>query len=380
MKALVTGGAGFIGSHIADALLREDVEVTILDNLEPRVHARNVRPNIPDGARFFSGDVRDKSAWEQALEKVDIVFHEAAYQDYMPDYSKFFHTNVVGTALMFEVIRERKLQIAKVVVASSQAVYGEGQYDCPEHGLVLPQARSREQMLLGNWEVRCPYCGNSMAPILLEEQHTNPYNQYALSKLSQEMLAIRLGRNLGIPVVGLRYSIVQGPRQSPFNSYSGICRIFTLRLLNNRPPIIYEDGLQRRDYCHIEDVVAANLLVARDSRADFEAFNVGSGAATTVIDYSRMLAQVTGRDIAPEILSKFRVGDNRHSVSSIEKLRALGWAPTRTLHEIMSDYWNWIQSSGCEGEFFLSADDEMEKSGVVCSTAPASTVLNAARL
>ncbi len=160
----------------------------------------------------------------------------------MPDYSTYFHTNVVGTALMYEVISEQRLKVQKVVVASSQAVYGEWQYDCDEHGLMLPPARSREQMMRTGWEVPCPACGRWMKPRLLRECHPNPYNPYALSKYAQEMAAIRLGRRIGVPTVALRYSIVQGPRQSPFNTYSGICRIFTLRLLNDQPPIIYEDG------------------------------------------------------------------------------------------------------------------------------------------
>lgn len=367
MKALVTGGAGFIGSHLVEALLRKNCEVVVLDNLEPRVHGSDPRPECPNGVHFIRGDVRDKAAWRQALAGVEYVFHQAAYQDYMPDYSKFFHTNVVGTALMFEVIRESKIPVRKVMVASSQAVYGEGQYDCPEHGIVQPAARSREQMTAADWELRCPQCGQTMTPRLLDERYSNPYNQYALSKLSAEMTTIRLGRLLGIPAVGLRYSITQGPRQSPFNSYSGICRIFTLRLLNNQPPIIYEDGKQLRDYVHIDDVVDANLFVAHDGRADFDAFNVGSGVGTSVRQYAAMLSQATGRDIEPIVPGKFRAGDNRHSVSSIAKLTDLGWSPKKCLAEIMRDYWQWLQSSGMRGQFYLGADAEMERSGVVCS-------------
>lgn len=367
MKALVTGGAGFIGSHIVEALLRKQCEVTVLDNLEPRVHGHGAPLQTPRDVRFIQGDVRDKAAWEQALEGVDVIFHEAAYQDYMPDYSRFFHTNVVGTALLFEVIRERKLAVRKIVVASSQAVYGEGQYECPEHGFVLAAARSREQMVRGDWELLCPTCSRQMRPRSLEEEHVNPYNQYALSKLSQEMAALRLGHLTGVPTVALRYSIVQGPRQSPFNAYSGICRIFTLRLLNGKQPVVYEDGQQLRDYCHIDDVVAANLLVAGDERANFEAYNVGGGAATSVLEYAHTLTRVTGRNIAPLIPGKFRVGDNRHSVSNIAKLRRLGWTPTKGLEQIMRDYWEWLQRSGVRGEFYLGAEAEMERNGVVCA-------------
>ena len=369
MKALVTGGSGFIGSHIVDALLREGMEAVVLDNFEPRVHAHRSSEAPPEGVQLIKGDVRDKSAWGAALEGVDFVFHQAAYQDYMPDYSKFFHTNVVGTALMYEVLGERKHRVRKIVVASSQAVYGEGQYDCPEHGVVLPPARSREQMVRGDWEVRCPLCRTQVKPQPLEEISPNPYNQYALSKYAQEITAIRLGQKIEVPTVALRYSIVQGPRQSPFNAYSGVCRIFTVRLMNQEPPIVYEDGNQLRDYCHIDDVVAANMLVLRDSRADFEAFNVGGGHGTTVRDYAAQLSQVIGCDAAPVVPGKFRVGDNRHSVSSVAKLTALGWSPKKDLQQIMRDYWAWLQSCGMAVQFDPSADADMESKGVVCAAA-----------
>lgn len=366
MRALVTGGAGFIGSHIVDALLERNREVVVLDSLVERVHGIDPSPRVPDGVRFIHGDVRDRRSWEQALDGVDLVFHQAAYQDYLPDYSKFFDVNVVGTALMYEVIRESRLPVGKVVVASSQAVYGEGQYECPQHGFVLPPARSREQMERADWNLHCCQCGTELKPRLLEERHPNPYNQYALSKLSQEMTALRLGRNLQIPTVALRYSIVQGPRQSPMNAYSGICRIFTSRLLNSEPPVIYEDGEQLRDYCHITDVVAANLLVAGDPRADYEPFNVGSGIGTSVCKYARALTAVTECSIDPVIPGKFRVGDNRNSVSSTAKLQALGWRPTKHLTDIMRDYWDWYRAVGCQYQAYRQADAAMVNSGILC--------------
>lgn len=367
MRALVTGGAGFVGSHLVDTLVAQGWEVTVLDNLEPRIHPQGRPLALNPTARFMEGDVRNKSDWVRALEGVNVVFHQAAYQDYMPDYSKFFHTNVVGTALLYEVIRERKLKIHKVVVASSQAVYGEGQYECVADGLVLPPSRSQAQMARGDWEVQCPACRGRLKPRLLEEDYPNPFNSYALSKYSQELTALRLGRLLDVPSVALRYSITQGPRQSPFNTYSGVCRIFTLRLLNKQPPIVYEDGKQLRDYVHISDVVAANLFVLRDDRANFEAFNVGSGVGTTVLEYAGLLSDTLGVDIAPVVPNKFRVGDNRNSVSDIKKLKSLGWSPQKGLRDVMNDYVSWLRTSGLQGQFYLQADQEMEKSGVVCS-------------
>src|SRR5579864_4574528 len=368
MKVLVTGGAGFIGSHIVDRCLREGLRVRVLDNLDPKIHP-NGRPSyLAREIDFIEGDVTDRATLVHALRDVDFVSHQAAYQDYMPDFSRFIHVNTTGTALIYELIVQHGLPIKKIIVASSQAVYGEGQFQCPQHGLFLPQPRSQRQLTAGEWEVKCSQCAKDSTPLLLTEDHTNPFNQYAVSKLAEEKIALGLGWLHGIPTVALRYSITQGPRQSPHNTYSGICRIFTQRLLNQQSPLIYEDGGQLRDYIHIEDVVAANLHVLFDDRATFEVFNVGSGKGTTVLEYARALAETLGSSVRPSIPGKFRVGDNRHSVSSIEKLKALGWQPKHDLKKIMSDYLDWLRLSGNAGKFYLDADREMEKMGVVCAT------------
>jgi len=368
LRALVTGGAGFIGSHIVDALLERNWEVAVLDSLEARIHGKSPQPIFPNGVRFLHGDVRDKGAWEKALAGVDVVFHQAAYQDYMTDYSTFFHTNVVGTALLFEVIRQRHLPIRKVIVASSQAVYGEGQYECPTHGLVLPAARSNEQMQNADWEVRCPQCGTVVQSLLLHEEFPNPFNQYALSKFSQEMTALRLGRALGTPTVALRYSITQGPRQSLLNQYSGVLRIFLRRIKASLPVIVYEDGLQTRDFVHVNDVVDANLTVLDAERADYQAYNVGSGERTTILEYARRLARKAGAKIDLKVSGDFRVGDNRHSVSAVERIRELGWYPRRSLDDIMDDFLSWIDKLGTLPSDIPDAEELMRARGVVQAT------------
>jgi len=364
MRALVTGGCGFIGSHLVSALLRQGWQVRILDSLVERVHGRDPNPLVPADADLVRGDVCDLDAWKLALADVQVVFHQAAYQDYMPDYSRFFGVNVVGTALLYELLRTDAFAVQKVVVASSQAVYGEGQYLCPAHGRLLPPARSRTQLNRSEWDLRCEACGAILEPVALEEPWVNPHNAYALSKLGQEMAALRLGRALAIPTVALRYSITQGPRQSPHNAYSGICRIFTQSLAAGIAPAIYEDGGQRRDYIHVDDVVAANLLVMSDSRADFQAFNVGSGAAITVADYARAIAALFPGAPAPEIVGLYREGDNRHSVSSIARLQALGWSPTRSLPEILTSYVEWFRA-GQFADVSAQTQREMQSAGVV---------------
>jgi len=382
MKALVTGGAGFIGSHLADRLLQEGYEVRILDNLEPRVHPKGKPAWLPKEAEFILGDVREKATLAKAMEGVHVVFHQAAYQDYMPDFSKFIHVNSVSTALIHEIILENRNgkgrgaghaadQVEKVIVASSQAVYGEGQYQCVNPGcqryreLIQAEIREQEQLQKGLWETLCPECHEPMKYQKLQETYHNPYNSYAISKLAEELAAVRLGKLHGIPTVALRYSIVQGPRQSLYNQYSGICRIFCLRLLNGLPPIIYEDGLQKRDYTHIADVVDANMRVMKDSRADYQVFNVGSGLEISVCEYAQALMKKLGRDMAPSITGEYRVGDNRHSVSDIDKLKQLGWSPRKGLDQILEDYITWIQEQGDLGTYFQEAEMAMRDNGVV---------------
>ncbi|BAJ64051.1 SDR family NAD(P)-dependent oxidoreductase [Anaerolinea thermophila] len=370
-KVLVTGGAGFIGSHLVDRLLQEGFEVRVLDLLDSRVHPAGKPAWVSKEAEFIQGDVRDAQTMLKALQGVSIVFHEAAYQDYMPDFSRFLHVNSVSTALIHELILEHKLGVEKVIVASSQAVYGEGQYRCKNsncqnyHQVIQPPAREEKQLQKGHWEVICPLCQTDMEPLRLKEEYANPYNAYAISKYAEELSAVRLGKLHHIPSVALRYSIVQGPRQSLFNQYSGICRIFSVRLMNGLPPIIYEDGLQTRDFTHVADVVEANITVLKDARADYQVFNVGSGHAITVLEYARVLTQQFGLSIEPLLQGEYRLGDNRHSVSDISRLQALGWQPTRTLHHIFDDYLQWIANQGNVLDYFKVAETSMKKAGVV---------------
>ena len=317
-----------------------------MDSLQPRVHPCGIPKYLSKEIEFFKADVTQRQSWEKALEGVDYVSHQAAYQDYAPDYGSFSLVNVFGTALLFEVIAARRFPVQKVVVASSQAAYGEGQFTCREHGLILPSPRTLDQLERQQWEVLCPHCGRGMEPALLEETYANPLSPYGTSKYSQEMAALKLAAQLQIPCVALRYSITQGPRQSLFNQYSGIARIFTAKLLRGEAPIAFEDGLSQRDYVHVQDVVEANLLVTNDSRADGQVYNVGSGSPTTVLEYAGKLARKLGKAIDPQVPGIFRVGDARHSVSSIAKLRQLGWQPTRSLDDIMEDFFGWVTECG----------------------------------
>lgn len=368
MRVLVTGGAGFIGSHLADRFLRDGFQVVILDNLDPRVHPHGLPRYVPAEAGFIEGDVTDRKVLMAALQGVDIVSHQAAYQDYMPDFSRFLQVNAVSTALLFELIVSQRLPVKKVIVASSQAVYGEGQYFCPDHGEFQPAPRSARQLRRARWNVDCPSCEGSARALPLDEQRNNPYNAYAVSKLAEEKTALGLGCLHGIPTVALRYSITQGRRQSLYNQYSGVCRIFCAQALQRLPLLLYEDGHQTRDFVHVDDVVEANMLVLEKDEADGQAFNVGSGRATTILEYARHVLQHIPSPAGLDVSGEYRRGDNRHSVSSIDKLKRLGWKPKHGLDAILDDFLQWIEISGGIPAHLKDAAAAMRAAGVLLST------------
>ncbi len=342
-KVLITGGAGFIGSNTADGLLKKGYSVRVLDVLQERVHPKGKPAYLSEEIEFIKGDVRDREVLTKTLRGVSVVFHFAAYQDYATDFSTFIDVNAVSTALLYEVITAERLAVHKIIIASSQATYGEGKYRCQEHGIIFPRSRTGAHLAGGIWEMICPNCQQPMEPLLLDEEVVNPFTPYGISKYTQEMIGFNLGRRYSIPTVAMRFSIVQGPRNSFYNAYSGVCRIFTLRLINGKSPIVYEDGQQLRDYVHIEDVVRANLLVFEDSRADFEAFNVAGKRGTCVLDFAKLLCQKMNPEIQPVVSGEYRLGDPRHTVSSYDKLKLLGWEPRHSLDKIFDDYIDWIR-------------------------------------
>jgi len=369
-RVLVTGGAGFIGSHLVDRFLQQGFQVRVLDNLEPKVHPYGRPVYVPSEVEFIEGSVTDPGVLARALQGVDVVSHQAAYQDYMLDFSRFLEVNAVGTALIFELIVQGRLPVRKVIIASSQAVYGEGQYECGQHGFFLPQPRSQRQLARGTWEVQCPCCAREARSLPLKEEQTNPFNQYAVSKLAQEKTALGLGWLHGIPTVALRYSVTQGARQSLYNHYSGVCRIFFSRALCGHPLIVYEDGQQTRDFVHVQDVVDANMLVLENDLANFQSFNVGSGKATSVLEFAQTLLRKLSSEVEVHVSGEYRRGDNRHSVSSIEKLSSLGWRPRRNNSAIMEDFLSWIDSIGGIPQHIRDAYSDMRSAGVVLSSVP----------
>lgn len=360
-RVLVTGGAGFIGSHTVDLLLARGYRVRILDILQPRVHPRGKPDYLPADAELVVGDVANRAHLEPALRGVDYVIHLAAYQDYLPDFSTFIHTNTESTALLFELIVARRLPVRKVVVASSQAVYGEGKYLCPRHGLVYPDPRPLEQLRRGDWELHCSDCGEALQPQWITEDTVRPFTAYGISKYALELLAFRLGRRYGIPATAMRYTYVQGPRNSFYNAYSGVCRIFTLRVLNGAPPPVYEDGRQMRDYVWVGDVAEANVLCMERPEADFRAFNVGGGRPVTVLEFARAVLKATDAEgaLEPEVRGVFRSGDTRHTFSDISALAALGWKPTLGTEEVVSRYVEWVRTRADARDYYEESERVM---------------------
>jgi len=365
MKVLVTGGAGFIGSHTCDRLLALGHDVVVVDALTPPVH-RNGRPAfLRPEIDFYQGDTRNRDLMTNLLRRVDAVFHFAAYQDYLPDFSRFSDVNIVSTALLYEIIVAERLELSRVVVASSQAAMGEGLYQCASDGEQTPGMRPDSAVAAGMWDIPCPDCGGPLDMQATPERISNPQNAYGMSKLGQEMVAINLGRRYRIPTVALRYSIVQGPRQSVYNAYSGACRIFCLSYLQGMAPTLYEDGLAIRDYINIDDVVDANVLVLADDRAVGRVFNVGGGKALTTREFADVVMRQYGSDQQGLVTGDYRFGDTRHILSDISGLTAMGWEPRRSPADSVAAYAAWLDGmDGLDG-VLAEANARMRALGVV---------------
>jgi dTDP-L-rhamnose 4-epimerase len=364
--ALVTGGAGLIGSHVTDLLVREGWKVRVLDNLEPNTHKRGKPAWINPAAEFIAGDIRDRDTITAALDGIDTVFHQAAYGGYMPEIAKYVHVNSFGTAQMLEVIRENKLPIKKIVVASSQAVYSEGAGECPEHGLVFPPVRPVEQLSRGDWHVHCPICAAITKSVPTPENAPiGGETVYGLTKVDQERLVLLWGKQVSIPTVALRYSCTYGPRQSIFNPYTGVIAIFCTRLLNNLPPVLYEDGEQTRDFSFVEDIARANLLAAETDKLDGLPVNVGSGRGTSIREIAETISDALEIDIAPEIKSEFRPGEMRHLTSDTTLARLAGHRPTVDLSEGIARYVDWIGTQSDIREYFGEAAQILKSKGIV---------------
>lgn len=367
-RVLITGGAGFIGSHLADELLRNGYRVRALDNLSPQVHGHHLArpPYLDEHVELKVGDVRDPDAVRRALEGVDIVYHFASMVGVgqsMYQIERYTDVNSRGTATLLEALVEKPVQ--KLVVASSMSVYGEGACCGPEGQIIETAERTREQLTRADWEPR-GLDGAALTPIATpEKKRPTLASVYALSKYDQERLCLMIGGAYNIPTVALRFFNVYGPRQALSNPYTGVLAIFASRLLNGNRPAIFEDGEQKRDFVSVYDVARACRLAAESGAASGLAINVGSGNAYTVREIASRIATVLGkRFLAPEITGKYRVGDIRHCFADISLARTvLGYEPRISFDDGLSELAEWLAGESAEDRV-AEASDELASRGL----------------
>ncbi len=347
---LITGGAGFVGSHLADGLLREGHAVRVLDNLTPQVHGRKLPTYLSPEVEVVYGDVRDAGAVRQALEGVDAVYHFAAtvgVGQSMYEIERYMSVNTLGTAQLLQVLLDTKQRVEKLVVASSMSIYGEGAYDCAQCGPVAPPIRSNAQLRAGDWNPRCPTCAGPLTPRpTAEGKPSEVTSVYALSKRDQEELCLTYGRVYDLPVVALRFFNIYGTRQALSNPYTGVAAIFASRLLNGQAPLVFEDGEQQRDFVNIHDIVRANLLALERSEANGHVINVGSGQPISISHVAELLAGALDReDLRHQLTQRYRSGDIRHAYADLTKARALlGYEPQVTHESGFAELVEWLRA------------------------------------
>ncbi len=348
-KILVTGGAGFVGSHLVDALLSEGHEVRVFDNLTPQVHSNGRPEYLAQGIEFINGDMRDIDAVQSAIRGVDVIYHLAAavgVGQSMYEISNYMASNTQGTANLLQAILDQKSKIEKLIVASSMSIYGEGKYWCNSCGEVAPKPRGNDQLKSKQWEVKCVYCDRGLKPIATDE--TKPLqctSIYALSKKDQEEMCLLFGRTYEVPVVALRFFNIYGTRQALSNPYTGVAAIFASRLLNDNAPMVFEDGRQMRDFVSVHDIVQANLLAMKPKCGDGMALNIGSGDPISISDVARTLTTELGKTIPTDITGKYRAGDIRHCFADIScARRVLGYEPKYKFADGVRELVGWLRS------------------------------------
>jgi dTDP-L-rhamnose 4-epimerase len=348
LRVLVTGGAGFIGSHLSDRLLEAGHEVRILDSLDAQVHEG--RPAYLSGdAEMIQGDVRDREVVVKALDGVDRLVHLAAavgVGQSMYEIERYTSVNAGGAAVVLEAAIAVRDKLEKLVVASSMSIYGEGQYRCSAEGtLQSPEPRSDEQVERREWELRCASCGEPLEPLPTPEtKPLQPLSIYAIGKRDHEEMFLAWGRAYKVPATALRFFNVYGPRQALSNPYTGVAAIFAARLLNGRPPVIFEDGRQSRDFVHVSDITAGIELALEPGRGDLRALNLGTGTRTTILDVAETLAGGLEIEAEPELRQQFRAGDIRHCFADISLARAaLGYEPRVAFESGMRELAEWLR-------------------------------------
>jgi len=349
MRVLVTGGAGFIGSHLVDALISRGHQVRILDALIPQVHGANASwpAWVPTEVEGLRGDVRDRAMWVTALKDCEVVYHLAAevgVGQSMYEITRYMDANTMGTAHLLEVLAHGHFRPRKLIVASSMSIYGEGAYRTSGGQVVYPALRAEPALLRREWDMFAPHA-DALTPLPTDEDKPlRPTSIYAVSKRDQEEMCLSVGRAYGIPTVAFRFFNVYGPRQALSNPYTGVAAIFASRILNGKAPVLFEDGRQGRDFINVQDIVQGLLLPLATDAADYEAVNLGTGRCTAVLEVAETLIQQLGVDVVPLVNNQYRAGDIRYCFADIGKAeRLLGFRPTVTFESGMKELIGWLR-------------------------------------
>ena len=364
-RVLILGGAGFIGSHTADILYDNGYDITILDNLHHKNHYNKWPEYLRKEYKLVEGDVTDRKILTNLISETDYIYHFAAEMDLSPEFHKFIDINVSSTALIYEIILKNNFKIKKIIIASSQFVYGEGKWRSKDNMEFYPPNRTKFQMLQNKWEILDSSGNNAYYIHSVEDQLVNPPNHYAISKYFQEQLALKLGKLYNIKTVCMRYSIVHGPRQSLKNTYSGALRTFAFSCIANIPFATFEDNNSLRDFVSVFDVANANKLVLEKDEADFEIFNVGGNELYSVYELASMVSEYFGKTLEFNSSVEFRLGDIRHAISNCDKLKKLGWNPIHNERDTIYKYLQWFKTQNLDVENFLKIQELIRVQGVV---------------
>lgn len=353
-QILITGGAGFVGSHLADGLLRAGHRVRVLDDLLPQVHQEGPPKYLSPEVELVIGDVRDPNLMREVLNGVDVVFHFAAtvgVGQSMYEISRYMSVNTQGTAELLQAMLDTKAKPKKLIVASSMSIYGEGHYVCHNCGTAaFPPVRPIGQLKAAQWELHCAKCSGVLVPRPTKETKPSEINSiYALSKRDQEELCLIYGRTYELPVTALRFFNIYGTRQALSNPYTGVAAIFAARLINDQAPLVFEDGEQMRDFVSVHDIVRANMLAMEHSESNGEVINIGSGQPIKIRRVAEILASALGKNIAPVITQKYRAGDIRHCYADLTKARELlEYEPLVTHEEGFRELAAWLAHQQAE--------------------------------
>jgi dTDP-L-rhamnose 4-epimerase len=372
---LITGGAGFIGSQLSLQLLAKGHNVRVLDNLSSQIHGADpeISPlfrSIHGKVEFFRGSVTSREDLMKVLPGIDTVVHLAAETgtgQSMYAIRLYSDVNIGGTALLLDLIANEPFPVCKIVVASSRAVYGEGKYVCAQHGNVFPPSRSAEDMACGDFDVHCPICGVSARSAATDEETpVRPSSVYGITKLTQEQMVLTVGKALGVSALAFRYQNVYGPGQSLSNPYTGILSIFSSRIRNGGSINIFEDGKESRDFVFIDDVVAATVKGIEHEASLVDVFNVGSGVATDVWTIANTLQRMLGKAVPVAISGQFRLGDIRHNIADLTKVRAaLGFNPSISIEEGLRRFVAWVNSELVQSDRYEESLRELGAKGLL---------------